>query len=114
KILTGRAARITTIKRRNGLAPFPAREESRFDHFGVGHAGTSVSAALGMAIACRQNGSDRRIVAIAGDGGMTAGMMFEAMNHAGDLEPDLLVILNDNGMSISRNVGSAARGGHQK
>jgi len=111
KILTGRRDRIETIKRKDGLAPFPRRDESRFDTFGVGHASTSISAALGMAIAAQRQGDERKIVAIIGDGAMTAGMAFEALNHGGDLdpEPDLLVILNDNGMSISENVGSMTR-----
>ena len=106
KILTGRKARLQTIRKWNGLAPFPKREESAFDAFGVGHSSTSISAALGMAIAARLTGSNRRAVAVIGDGAMTAGVAFEALNHAGDLDTDLLVILNDNNMSISPNVGA--------
>ncbi|HEX7338859.1 MAG TPA: 1-deoxy-D-xylulose-5-phosphate synthase [Rhodanobacteraceae bacterium] len=108
KILTGRRDRITTIKKKGGLAPFPKRAESGYDTFGVGHSSTSISAALGMAIANRRRGDARKVVAIIGDGAMTAGMAFEAMNHAGDVGADLLVILNDNGMSISESVGATA------
>jgi 1-deoxy-D-xylulose-5-phosphate synthase len=111
KILTGRRDRIGTIKRKGGLAPFPRREESTYDTLGVGHSSTSISAALGMAIASQRLGSGRRTVAVIGDGAMTAGMAFEALNHGGDLnpEPDLLVILNDNQMSISENVGALTK-----
>jgi 1-deoxy-D-xylulose-5-phosphate synthase len=111
KILTGRRDRIETIKKKDGLAPFPARHESEYDTFGVGHSSTSISAALGMAIAAQRRGDPQRTVAIIGDGAMTAGMAFEALNHGGsvDPEPDLLVILNDNQMSISENVGSITR-----
>ena len=106
KILTGRRDRITSIKKKDGLAPFPRREESAYDTFGVGHSSTSISAALGMAIAAQRKGDPRRIVAVIGDGAMTAGMAFEALNHGGDVKPDMLVILNDNQMSISENVGA--------
>ena len=106
KILTGRRDRLHTIRKHNGLAPFPKRDESHYDTFGVGHSSTSISAALGMAIAARNNGSKRSCVAIIGDGGLTAGMAFEALNHAGGAGVDLLVILNDNNMSISPNVGA--------
>ena len=106
KILTGRKDRLHTIRQWQGLAPFPKRDESEYDTFGVGHSSTSISAALGMAIAARQTGSKRKTVAIIGDGGLTAGMAFEALNHAGDLGINLLVILNDNNMSISPNVGA--------
>ena len=106
KILTGRKAELHSIRKHGGLAPFPKREESEYDTFGVGHSSTSIAAALGMAIAAQQTGSQRRVVAIIGDGGMTAGMAFEALNHAGDLHANLLVILNDNNMSISPNVGA--------
>ena len=106
KVLTGRADRLHTIKQDGGLAPFPARAESEYDTFGVGHSSTSISAALGMAVAAAQLGIDRRVVAIIGDGAMTAGMAFEALNHAGSLPNNLLVILNDNDMSISENVGA--------
>ena len=106
KILTGRRDRITTVKKKDGLAPFPRREESEYDTFGVGHSSTSISAALGMAIAAQRKGDERKIVAVIGDGAMTAGMAYEALNHGGDVKPDMLVILNDNQMSISENVGA--------
>ncbi len=109
KILTGRRDRITTIKQKDGLAPFPKREESEYDTFGVGHSSTSISAALGMAIAAQRANDPRKIVAVIGDGAMTAGMAFEALNHGGDVEPDMLVILNDNQMSISENVGALTK-----
>lgn len=107
KILTGRRDIIHTVKQKDGVAPFPKREESEYDTFGVGHSSTSISAALGMAIALQQQNDDRKVVAVIGDGAMTAGMAFEALNHGGgmDPEPNLLVILNDNQMSISENVG---------
>ncbi len=106
KILTGRRARMDSLRRKGGIAGFPKRCESPYDTFGVGHSSTSISAALGMAIAAGQSGSDRKIVAVIGDGAMTAGMAFEALNHAGHLKSDLLVVLNDNDMSISPNVGA--------
>ncbi|MFO0393343.1 MAG: 1-deoxy-D-xylulose-5-phosphate synthase [Planctomycetota bacterium] len=106
KILTGRRDRMHTIRKYEGLAPFPKREESPYDTFGVGHSSTSISAALGMAIAAKQTGSRRRAVAVIGDGGLTAGLAFEALNHAGDIGADVLVVLNDNNMSISPNVGA--------
>jgi 1-deoxy-D-xylulose-5-phosphate synthase len=106
KVLTGRRRRLASIKQQGGLAPFPARAESVYDSFGVGHAGTSISAALGMAIANRITGSDRRVVAVTGDGAMSAGLAWEALNHAGGIDVDLLVVLNDNDMSISENVGA--------
>ncbi len=106
KVLTGRRDRLHTIKQDGGLAPFPSRAESEYDTFGVGHSSTSISAALGMAVAAASLGEDRRVVAIIGDGALTAGMAFEALNHAGSLPSDLLVILNDNDMSISENVGA--------
>ncbi len=106
KILTGRKDRLHTIRQWQGLAPFPKRDESEYDTFGVGHSSTSIGAALGMSIAAARTGSNRKSVAIIGDGGLTAGMAFEALNHAGDLHSDLLVILNDNNMSISPNVGA--------
>ena len=106
KVLTGRRERLHTIKQDGGLAPFPTRGESEYDTFGVGHSSTSISAALGMAVAAARAGEDRRVVAIIGDGAMTAGLAFEALNHAGSLPADLLVILNDNDMSISENVGA--------
>ncbi len=106
KVLTGRRELLHTIKQDGGLAPFPARSESEYDTFGVGHSSTSISAALGMAVAAAGRGEDRRAVAIIGDGALTAGMAFEALNHAGSLPADLLIILNDNDMSISENVGA--------
>ena len=106
KILTGRRQQMHSMRRLHGLAPFPKRAESPYDTFGVGHSSTSISAALGMALAARQTGAERKIVAVIGDGGMTAGMAFEALNNAGDLKADILVILNDNEMSISPNVGA--------
>jgi 1-deoxy-D-xylulose-5-phosphate synthase len=111
KILTGRGDTIHTVKQKDGVAPFPKREESEYDTFGVGHSSTSISAALGMAIALAQQGDDRKVVAVIGDGAMTAGMAFEALNHAGGMEPEpnLLVILNDNQMSISENVGGLTK-----
>ncbi len=111
KILTGRRDRIHTVKQRDGVAPFPKREESEYDTFGVGHSSTSISAALGMAIANAKAGIDRKIVAVIGDGAMTAGMAWEALGHAGgmDEEPNLLVILNDNRMSISEAVGGLTK-----
>ncbi|NNL95479.1 MAG: 1-deoxy-D-xylulose-5-phosphate synthase [Xanthomonadales bacterium] len=109
KILTGRRDFITTIKKTGGLAPFPKRAESPYDTFGVGHSSTSISAALGMALASEKMGTERRVVAVIGDGGMTAGMAFEALNHGGDLDPNLLVILNENQMSISPNVGAMTK-----
>lgn len=105
KILTGRRRRMPTLRQKGGLAAFPKREESPYDTFGVGHSSTSISAALGMALAARAKGEKRRTVAIIGDGAMTAGMAYEAMNHAADLKANMLVILNDNDMSISRSVG---------
>ena len=109
KILTGRRDRITTIKKKDGLAPFPRREESEYDTFGVGHSSTSISAALGMAIAAQRKGDQRKFVAVIGDGAMTAGMAFEALNHGGNVGANMLVVFNDNGMSISENVGALAR-----
>lgn len=106
KILTGRKDRISTIRKKNGITPFVTRTESEYDAFGVGHSSTSISAALGMAIAAAINGDEKRTVAIIGDGGITGGMAFEALNHAGALDANLLVILNDNDMSISPNVGA--------
>jgi len=105
KILTGRAELLGTIRSKNGLSGFPKRSESSYDAFGVGHSSTSISAALGMAIAANKAGLKQKSIAVIGDGAMTAGMAFEALNHAGDLDADLLVVLNDNDMSISPNVG---------
>jgi len=106
KVLTGRRDQLHTIRKFGGLAPFPRRPESPYDTLGVGHAGTAAGAALGMALAIRQLQSERKVVAVVGDGAMTAGMAFEALNHGGDARPDMLVILNDNAMSISENVGA--------
>ena len=106
KILTGRKDRMPTIRTLGGVSAFPSREESEYDAFGVGHSSTSISAALGMAIASQLRGEDKRMVAIIGDGSITGGMAFEAMNHAGDVNANLLVILNDNDMSISPPVGA--------
>jgi 1-deoxy-D-xylulose-5-phosphate synthase len=105
KILTGRRERMLTMRQAGGLAAFNSRSESEYDTFGVGHSSTSISAALGMMLAARKQESDRKVVAVIGDGAMTAGMAFEALNHAGEVDNDILVILNDNNMSISRNVG---------
>ena len=109
KILTGRREQMDSIRLLGGLSGFPKRSESIYDTFGVGHSSTSVSAALGMALAARQQNSDRRAVAIIGDGAMTAGMAFEALNHAGHNDANLLVVLNDNDMSISKNVGGLSQ-----
>lgn len=112
KILTGRRDEIHTVKQKDGVAPFPKRDESEYDTFGVGHSSTSISAALGMAVALQRMRDERKVVAVIGDGAMTAGMAFEALAHAGgmtDPEPNLLVILNDNQMSISENVGGVTR-----
>jgi 1-deoxy-D-xylulose-5-phosphate synthase len=109
KVLTGRRERLGRIKLKDGLAPFPARHESEFDAFGVGHSSTSLSAALGMAIAAARTNTPRRIVAVIGDGAMSAGMAFKALNHIGALDLDILVVLNDNDMSISEATGAFCR-----
>jgi len=109
KILTGRKDRMQTIRKRGGLAPFPKREESEYDSFSVGHSGTSISAATGMALANKNKKNAPQVVAVIGDGALTGGMAFEALNHAGDVEADMLVILNDNKMSISPNVGGMGK-----
>lgn len=106
KILTGRRDAMSGLRKPNGIAGFPRRCESEYDTFGTGHSSTSISAALGMAVASQQQGLERRAVAIIGDGAMTAGMAFEALNNAGAMDANLLVILNDNDMSISPNVGA--------
>ncbi|WP_407333164.1 1-deoxy-D-xylulose-5-phosphate synthase [Enterovibrio sp. 27052020O] len=106
KILTGRREKMPTIRQKGGLHPFPWREESEYDVLSVGHSSTSISAALGLAIAAAKEGRERKVVSVIGDGAITAGMAFEAMNHAGDVHPDMLVVLNDNEMSISENVGA--------
>ncbi|MGE6660365.1 1-deoxy-D-xylulose-5-phosphate synthase [Pseudomonas sp. NPDC077408] len=105
KILTGRRERMESLRQKDGLAAFPRRSESEYDTFGVGHSSTSISAALGMAIAARMQGKKRKSIAVIGDGALTAGMAFEALNHAPEVGADMLVVLNDNDMSISRNVG---------
>jgi 1-deoxy-D-xylulose-5-phosphate synthase len=106
KILTGRRKDMSRLRKLGGIAGFPRRDESPYDTFGTGHSSTSISAALGMAVAAKQTGSERRCVAIIGDGAMTAGMAFEALNNAGAMDANVLVILNDNDMSISHNVGA--------
>ncbi len=108
KILTGRREQLTEIRQEQGISGFPKRCESKYDTFGVGHSSTSISAALGMALASRLDNLDRRTVAVIGDGAMTAGMAFEALNHTAHTDTNMLVILNDNNMSISRNVGGLA------
>ena len=109
KILTGRREQMSGLRQQGGLSGFPKISESEYDNFGAGHSSTSISAALGMAIAANAQGIDRKTVAIIGDGGMTAGMAYEALNHAGSIDTDLLVILNDNEMSISPNVGAMSK-----
>jgi 1-deoxy-D-xylulose-5-phosphate synthase len=106
KILTGRREQMATLRRQGGISGFPRRDESAYDTFGVGHASTSISAALGMAVAAARAGEAREVIAVIGDGALTGGMAFEALNHAGTLDANLLVILNDNDMSISPNVGA--------
>ncbi|NLV43836.1 MAG: 1-deoxy-D-xylulose-5-phosphate synthase, partial [Candidatus Hydrogenedentes bacterium] len=108
KLLTGRADRFETLRKRDGISGYPKRSESPYDSFGTGHSSTSISAALGMAMARDRLGLNHQVVAVIGDGAMTGGMAFEAMNHAGHLGARMLVILNDNEMSISRNVGALA------
>jgi len=109
KIITGRREQMSSIRQHGGLAGFPKRSESPYDTFGVGHSSTSISAALGMSIAAKMRGSLQKTVAVIGDGAMSAGMAFEALNHGGDTDTDLLVILNDNEMSISPNVGALSK-----
>ena len=106
KILTGRRDRMQSIRQKDGLHPFPWRGESEYDVLSVGHSSTSIGAALGMAVAAESEGLGRKVVAVIGDGAITAGMAFEALNHAGDVHKDMLVVLNDNEMSISENVGA--------
>ncbi|GAD78368.1 1-deoxy-D-xylulose-5-phosphate synthase [Vibrio ezurae] len=106
KILTGRREQMSTIRQKEGLHPFPWRGESEYDVLSVGHSSTSISAALGIAIGAQKEAKNRKVVSVIGDGAITAGMAFEAMNHAGDIHPDMLVVLNDNEMSISENVGA--------
>ena len=105
KILTGRKNQIETIRKKDGLAPFPSRNESEYDAFGVGHSSTSISALLGMAIGSKESNPNKKHIAVIGDGAMTAGMAFEALSNAGHLKPNILIILNDNDMSISENIG---------
>ena len=105
KILTGRKNNIDKVRHKDGLAPFPSRAESKYDVFGVGHSSTSLGAALGMALANKDDVNKKHTIAVIGDGAMTAGMAFEALSHAGHEKPNLLFILNDNDMSISENVG---------
>lgn len=109
KILTGRRDQIHTVKQQDGLAPFPKRDESEYDAFGTGHSSTSIGAALGMAVAAKLDAIDRKVIAVIGDGGLTGGQAFEALNHGGDIDPNMLVILNDNDMSISENVGALSQ-----
>lgn len=106
KILTGRRDQMSTIRQKDGIHPFPWREESEFDVLSVGHSSTSISAGLGIAVAAERENADRKTVCVIGDGAITAGMAFEALNHAGSVHTDMLVILNDNEMSISENVGA--------
>ena len=106
KILTGRRERMSTLRQYQGIAGFPRREESPYDTFGTAHSSTSISAGLGMAVAAKLAGESRRVVAVIGDGAMTAGMAFEALYNAGAMDANLLVVLNDNDMSISENVGA--------
>src|ERR1044072_8117226 len=107
KILTGRRDEFHTNRKYHGISGFPKRSESEYDTFGVGHSSTSISAALGMAMAAKYKGeADRKVVAVIGDGAMTAGLAFEALNHAGVADTDILIILNDNCMSIDPNVGA--------
>lgn len=109
KILTGRRDRMNTLRQANGISGFLKRDESAYDTFGAGHSSTSISAALGMAVAATMENSDRQVTAIIGDGALSAGMAYEALNNAGDMDANLLVILNDNDMSISENVGAMSR-----
>ena len=109
KVLTGRKDELNSIRQQGGLSGFPKRSESEYDTFGVGHSSTSISAALGMALAAKQQGIDRQSIAVIGDGALTAGMAYEALNHAGDLNASMLVVLNDNDMSISPNVGGLSK-----
>ena len=109
KILTGRKEQMRTLRQQGGISGFTKRSESPYDPFGAGHSSTSISAALGMAIASKQLNEERKTVAVIGDGALTGGMAFEALNHAGESNADLLVVLNDNEMSISENVGGLSR-----
>src|SRR6187551_1190842 len=106
KILTGRRGEMKRLRQKGGIAGFPRREESRYDTFGTAHSSTSISAAIGMAVAAKRKGEDRHVIAVIGDGAMTAGMAFEALNNAKQADANVIVILNDNDMSISENVGA--------
>ncbi|NTW37182.1 MAG: 1-deoxy-D-xylulose-5-phosphate synthase, partial [Syntrophobacteraceae bacterium] len=106
KLLTGRRAQFQTIRQYGGLSGFPKRSESKYDAFGTGHSSTSISAALGIAVGSALKGAPNRAIAVIGDGSMTGGLAFEALNQAGDLNKNLIVVLNDNEMSISPNVGA--------
>lgn len=108
KILTYRASGFAHLREKDGLAGFPKPTESEFDHFGTGHATTSISAALGMAAAFKEKGLDHKVIAVIGDGALTGGMAWEALNNISELEPNLLIVLNDNTMSIDKNVGFVA------
>ena len=109
KILTGRRERMSTLRQTDGISGFPRRDESEYDTFGVGHSSTSISAALGMAVAAARTGSERQVLAVIGDGALSGGQAFEALNNAGNMDANLLVILNDNDMSISPNVGAMSQ-----
>ncbi len=109
KMLTGRCNKIHTIKQKTGLSPFPKRAESEYDTFGVGHSSTSIGAGVGMSIASKLQNQAKKVVSVIGDGGLTGGMALEALNHAGGINTDILVILNDNEMSISENVGALTK-----
>ena len=106
KLLTGRRDRFHTLRQYGGISGFPKRDESPYDAFDSGHSGTSISSALGMAEARRQKGEEGKVIAVIGDGSMTAGLAFEGLNQAGHIDQDLIVVLNDNEMSISPNVGA--------
>ena len=109
KLLTGRVAQFETLRQKGGLSGFPRMAESKYDHFGVGHSSTSISAALGMAMARDLKGDDNEVIAVIGDGSLTAGLAFEGLNQAGDLGRKMVVVLNDNEMSISKNVGALSQ-----
>jgi 1-deoxy-D-xylulose-5-phosphate synthase len=109
KILTGRDSRLSTLRQEGGLSGFLRRDESPHDHFGAGHAGTGLSAAYGMAVARDLKGEHHKVIAVVGDGALTCGLPYEAMNNAGHSNRDILLIVNDNGMSIAPNVGAISR-----
>src|SRR3990170_1927897 len=110
KMLTGRRSEFNTLRQYGGISGFPKRDESKYDSFNAGHAGTSVSAALGIVEARDKLGRKNKVIAVIGDGSMTAGMVFEGLNHTGDLKKDIIVILNDNEMSISKNAEESVKG----